>query len=147
MRVIAKGWAPQEARACGVSFNPLLNTRTHAHSSFMWLETVGGHHSPLRILRPARRDLVYVWIPVRKRKRKKRRKNEKIRLKSLSNNNYSFRHPTTTTTTVVATRAADGGCGAGYSDPPVALRGGHCVRRPKGPEERHQHQGGTCRVL
>ena len=33
---------------------------------------------------------------------------------------------------VVATRAADGGCGAGYSDPPFALQGGHCVRRPRG---------------
>ena len=48
---------------------------------------------------------------------------------------------------VVATRAADGGCGAGYSDPPFALQGWHCVRRPKGPDESHQHQGGTCRVL
>ena len=48
---------------------------------------------------------------------------------------------------VVATRAADGGCGAGYSDPPLALQGGHCVRRLEGPDECHQHQGGTCRVL
>ena len=47
---------------------------------------------------------------------------------------------------VVATRAADGGCGAGYSDPPFALQGGHCVRRPKGRDESHQHQGGTCRA-
>ena len=36
-----------------------------------------------------------------------------------------------TTPIVVVTRAADGGCGAGYSDPPFALQGGHCVRRPK----------------
>ena len=48
---------------------------------------------------------------------------------------------------VVATRAADGGCGAGYNDPPFALQGGYCARLPKGPEESHQHQGGTCRVL
>ena len=27
---------------------------------------------------------------------------------------------------VVATRAANGGCGAGYSDPPLALQGGYC---------------------
>ena len=80
MRVIVKGWAPQEARACGFFFNLLLHTRTHVNSSFTWLETVGGHHSPLRILRPARRDLVYVWIPVKKkRKMEKNEKNEKIR--------------------------------------------------------------------
>ena len=48
---------------------------------------------------------------------------------------------------VVATRATDGGCGAGNSDPPFALQGGQHVRRPKGPDEGHQHQGGTCRVL
>ena len=33
---------------------------------------------------------------------------------------------------VVATRAADGGCGAGYCDPPFALQGGHCERRATG---------------
>ena len=33
---------------------------------------------------------------------------------------------------VVATRAADGGCGAGYGDPPFALQGGHRERRPFG---------------
>ena len=36
---------------------------------------------------------------------------------------------------VVATRAPDGGCGAGYSDPPFALQGGHCEQRPKGSEK------------
>ena len=30
---------------------------------------------------------------------------------------------------VVATRAADGGCGAGYGDPPFVLQGGHRERR------------------
>ena len=33
---------------------------------------------------------------------------------------------------VVAPQAADGGCGAGYGDPPFALQGGHRERRPKG---------------
>ena len=36
---------------------------------------------------------------------------------------------------VVATRVADGGCGAGYGDPPFALQGGHRERRPKGPKK------------
>ena len=48
---------------------------------------------------------------------------------------------------MVATRAADGGCGAGYGDPPFALQGGHPERRPKGPGDSHQHQGvGTAGV-
>ena len=42
---------------------------------------------------------------------------------------------------MVATRAADGGCGAGYGDPPFALQGGHRERRTKGPGDSHQHQG------
>ena len=60
MRVIAKGWASQQARACGFFFNHILCfTKTHAHFSIyvVWLETIGAHHSPLRILRPAGRDL------------------------------------------------------------------------------------------
>ena len=36
---------------------------------------------------------------------------------------------------MVATRAADGGCGAGYGDPPFALQGGHRERdAPRGQE-------------
>ena len=46
-------------------------------------------------------------------------------------------------TLVVATRAADGGCGAGYGDPPFALQGGHRAQRPTGTEDSHQHQGGS----
>ena len=52
-----------------------------------------------------------------------------------------------TTPIVVVTRAADGGCGAGYGDPPFALQGGHRERRPTATVDWHQHQGGTCRVL
>ena len=48
---------------------------------------------------------------------------------------------------MVATRAADGGCGAGYGDPSFALQGGHRERHPTGTEDWHQHQGGTCREL
>ena len=39
---------------------------------------------------------------------------------------------------VEATRAADGGCGAGNGDPPFALQGGHRERRPTGTEAWHQ---------
>ena len=35
---------------------------------------------------------------------------------------------------VVATRAADGGCGAGYGDPPFALQGGTANDAPRGQE-------------
>ena len=48
---------------------------------------------------------------------------------------------------IVATRAADGGCGAGYSNPPFALQVGLRERRPKGPADSHQHHYRTCRVL
>ena len=54
----SQGCATQQARACGFFFNrTLCCTRTHAHSSLTWFETVGCTHSPLRILRPAGRDL------------------------------------------------------------------------------------------
>ena len=40
---------------------------------------------------------------------------------------------------MVASRTDVDRCGAGYSDPPFALQGGHCERRSKEPEESHQH--------
>ena len=48
---------------------------------------------------------------------------------------------------VVATRTDVDRRGAGYGVPPLVPKGGHQERRPKGPEDSHQHQGGTCRVL
>ena len=52
-----------------------------------------------------------------------------------------------TTPFVVATRTDVDRRGAGYGVPPLVPKGGHKERRPKGPEDSHQHQGGTCRVL
>ena len=40
---------------------------------------------------------------------------------------------------VVATRATDGGCGAGNGDATFALQGGHRARRPTGTEDSHTY--------
>ena len=44
---------------------------------------------------------------------------------------------------VVASRATDGGCGAGNGVPPLVRKGGHRARRPTGAVDSHQHQGGS----
>ena len=52
-----------------------------------------------------------------------------------------------TTPFVVATRTDVDRRGAGYGVPPLVPKGGRYERRPKGPDDSHPHQGGTCRVL
>ena len=49
-----------------------------------------------------------------------------------------------TTPFVVATRTDVDRRGAGHGVPPLVPKGGHQERRPKGPEDSHRHQGGTC---
>ena len=44
---------------------------------------------------------------------------------------------------MVATRATDGGCGAGNGVPPLVPKCGHRARQPTGTEDSHQHQGGS----
>ena len=88
MRVIAKGRAPQQARACGFFFNRI--------------QTVGSHHGPLRILRPAghHASRYTCGFLSKKKKKKENEKNEERKRKKRNNEKMTSvpfgdcRHPT-----------------------------------------------------